>query len=263
MSGYQTDSTYTENTAAASRSGYISPKAAAYLASKRTQGLSLERIVFLGRTFEEYMSILGLEEDRLQGQRILDCPAGACSFAAEASQYGADVTAVDLAYHFGNEELYNKGQQDIGHMIQAITEASEQYDWSTLGSIQELEKLRIRALEQSTQDRKLHPKRYIPAVLPDLPFANETFDLTVSAHFLFLYADRLDEEFHIRCLQELMRVTRTEIRIFPLVNLQSERVAFVEKAVAAAGQGSWEMQEIATDYTFQKGANTLLVLKRV
>ncbi|WP_060535618.1 hypothetical protein [Paenibacillus bovis] len=263
MSGYQTPSTPTENTAAASRSGYTSPKAAAYLANKRTQGLSLERIVFLGRTFEEYMSIFGLAQNDLQGQKILDCPAGACSFAAEASLLGAEVTAVDMAYHFDNEELYNKGQQDIRHMIQSMTEARDQYDWSTLGSITQLENLRTEALEQSSLDRRVHPNRYIPAVLPDLPFGNKTFDLTVSAHFLFLYADRLDEEFHIRCLQELMRVTRTEIRIFPLVNLKSERVAFVEKAVAAAGQGSWEIQEIPTDYTFQKGADTLLVLKRV
>ncbi|WP_052723782.1 class I SAM-dependent methyltransferase [Paenibacillus wulumuqiensis] len=263
MSGYQTHTNNTENTEAAGRIGYISPKAAAYLASKRTQGLSLERIVFLGRTFEEYMSILGLEVEDLRGRRILDCPAGACSFAAEASLFGAEVTAADMAYHFGVEELYNKGKQDIGHMIHSMTDAREQYDWSTLGGIPQLETLRTEALDRSTEDRRLHPERYIPAVLPDLPFDDQTFDLTVSAHFLFLYADRLDEEFHIRCLRELMRVTRTEIRIFPLVNLKSERVAYVEKVVAAAGQGSWETQEIPTEYTFQKGADTLLLLKRV
>ncbi len=39
--------------------------------------LDLERIVLIGRTFEEYLNMFSLSEGELQGKRILDCPAGA------------------------------------------------------------------------------------------------------------------------------------------------------------------------------------------
>ena len=47
--------------------------------------LELERIVFIGRTFEEYLQMFKLKEADLVGRRILDCPAGACSFTAISS----------------------------------------------------------------------------------------------------------------------------------------------------------------------------------
>ena len=44
--------------------------------------LDLERIIFIGRTFEEYLDMFSLSVEELKGKRILDCPAGACSFTA-------------------------------------------------------------------------------------------------------------------------------------------------------------------------------------
>jgi len=55
--------------------------------------LDLSRIVFIGRTFDEYMSMFNLTQEDLVGRKILDCPAGACSVTAKANQLGADVTA--------------------------------------------------------------------------------------------------------------------------------------------------------------------------
>lgn len=62
--------------------------------------LDLERIVFIGRTFEEYLDMFSVSEKELQGKKILDCPAGACSFTAMGSELGLDVTACDIAYHY-------------------------------------------------------------------------------------------------------------------------------------------------------------------
>ncbi len=44
--------------------------------------LDLERIIFIGRTYEEYMDMFSLSEEELKGKKILDCPAGTCSFTA-------------------------------------------------------------------------------------------------------------------------------------------------------------------------------------
>lgn len=53
----------------------------------------LNRIVFIGRTWDEYMRMFGLTKEDLVGRKILDCPAGACSFTAVSNQLGMDVTA--------------------------------------------------------------------------------------------------------------------------------------------------------------------------
>ena len=47
--------------------------------------LNIDRIAFFGRTYAEYMDMFGLGESLLRNGRILDCPAGASSFVAEAN----------------------------------------------------------------------------------------------------------------------------------------------------------------------------------
>ena len=36
--------------------------------------LDLDNVIFIGRTYEEYLCMFGLREDELAGKRILDCP---------------------------------------------------------------------------------------------------------------------------------------------------------------------------------------------
>ena len=71
----------------------------------------------------------------------------------------------------------------------------------------------MRAITDCVNMRQ-HPDCYLPAVLPELSFNKDQFDLTLSAHFLFTYADRLNFDFHVRTLLEMLRVTRHEVRIF-------------------------------------------------
>ncbi|WDF52483.1 SAM-dependent methyltransferase [Paenibacillus sp. KACC 21273] len=225
-------------------------------------GLHLDRIIFIGRTYNEYMSMFDLTEEQLQGRRILDCPAGACSFTAEASKHGLDVIATDIAYTFDTDALHAKGKQDIAHMLEHMQTAHHEYDWTMMGTIEQLGNTRLFALETFCKDRAQYDQRYIPATLPQLPLPDKSVDLTLSAHFLFMYADRLDLSFHIQCLREMMRVTTQEIRIFPLVNLQGERVSFIEEAIFTASAGEWISEEKPTPYIFQKGAESMLILKR-
>ena len=45
--------------------------------SKPIHTLNLDRVVFIGRTFSEYMRMFNLEPSQLKGLKILDCPSGA------------------------------------------------------------------------------------------------------------------------------------------------------------------------------------------
>jgi hypothetical protein len=63
---------------------------------KPSEKVDLNRIVFIGRTFEEYMKIFSLSKEEMIGKKILDCPLGACSFTATANLAGLDVVACDM-----------------------------------------------------------------------------------------------------------------------------------------------------------------------
>ncbi|RUS46080.1 SAM-dependent methyltransferase [Cohnella sp. AR92] len=220
--------------------------------------LDLSRIVFIGRTFDEYMSMFKLTETELRGRSILDCPAGACSFTAHANELGADVTAADIAYYHGAEDLQRKGLQDLDHTMAQMGKVQTNYVWEYFRSVDDLKNHRYQALTDCSNDRRKHPERYVAATLPVLPFENKQFDLTLSAHFLFMYSDRLDYEFHRRTIQELLRVTKKEIRIFPLTNLSAEKYHLLDKIIAYLHEQGCTTEEVMVDYEFQKGANRML-----
>jgi len=220
--------------------------------------LDLSRIVFIGRTFEEYMAMFNLTNEDLIGSTILDCPAGACSFTAAANRLGANVTAADIAYYHDFEDLRHKGEEDLEHAMTNMERAKNNYVWDYFKSVDELKMHRKQALTDCTDDMKLHPNRYVPATLPALPFEDKQFELTLSAHFLFMYADRLDFKFHVQTIQELIRVTGQEIRIYPLINLSSEKYAHLDKLLQFLHDQGCSTEEVPVGYEFQKGANRML-----
>ncbi|MNH74769.1 hypothetical protein D3C73_269880 [compost metagenome] len=224
--------------------------------------LDLERIVFIGRTYSEYLAMFDLHETELAGRVILDCPAGACSFTAEGGRRGYDIIAADIAYQFGPDELELKGIQDLSHSKERLEEARSEYMWDYYGSVEGHQKYREEALALSSEHRRQFPEKYIYAEFPKLPFADQSVDLTLSAHFLFMYADRLSEQFHEESLLELMRITREEIRIFPLVDLSSRRYEALDKLIQLAASRGWVAEERKTDYRFQRDADRYLKLTR-
>lgn len=224
--------------------------------------LDLERIVFIGRTFEEYLNIFSLSVEELQGKKILDCPAGACSFTAVGNKSGLDVTACDIAYYHSGEDLKNKGLQDIEHAMEHMQKAQNNYKWDYFKDIECLRSHRLSALQDCANDMRESSERYIPVTLPSLPFKNKEFDILLSAHFLFMYADRLDYQFHIETLNELLRVTRQEIRIFPLVDLQGKRYEYLDKLISYLNNNGCSVEEVNVPYEFQTNANSMLIIKK-
>ena len=106
-------------------------------------------------------------------------------------------------------------------------------------------------------------ERYIPVTLPSLPFKDDEFDILLSAHFLFMYADRLDYQFHIETINELLRVTKEEIRIFPLVDLEGKRYEHLDKLISYLADNGYIVEEIKVPYEFQTNANSMLKIMKV
>jgi uncharacterized protein (TIGR02246 family) len=223
----------------------------------------LSRIVFIGRSYQEYMKMFDLKEEELRGIKILDCPSGACSFAARAADLGFDVTASDVAYYFSSEELEEKGRADLAHVKATMEETKGNYVWDFFQSVDDLISTREKALSDTVRNMKEKESQYVAAELPHLPFEDNVFDLTLSAHFLFMYADKLDYSFHLETIKELMRVTSREIRIFPLVDQTGKKYPELVRLKDAIRSLGWEAEERPVPYEFQKGACSLLKLKKI
>jgi hypothetical protein len=183
--------------------------------------LRLPRIVFFGRTAEEYARIWKLSLADLAGLRILDCPCGPASFIGACHDAGIDAI----------------GLKDIEDTMAAI-ESSDAGLASSDPETWTAEK--HQALEHFLVDFRRHGPggdaddgRYVAASLPNLPFADQSFDMAFSAHLLFSYASvengglvesskALDLAFHLDAVTELARVTRQELRLFPAVIMASD-----------------------------------------
>lgn len=222
--------------------------------------LELDRFVFLGRTWEEYVLIFDIEEELLVGKRVLDCPGGACSFTAISKKKGIVSAAIDAAYYYPVEVLEKKGAEDIEYTISKIEEVKDRCRWEYFEDTEQLKKARIEALTQCINDIRADNTRYFPAILPILPFEDNSFDITLSAHFLFMYADKIDYNFHLQTIKEMMRVTAEEIRIFPITDMNGKRYEQLDEIKEWIVSMGWEANEVRVSYEFHKNVNTMLRL---
>lgn len=215
--------------------------------------------LFVGRTFEEYLALFGLDRTDLEGP-ILDCPGGPSSFTAVASALGADVCAVDPMYEQSLEALERECRESIERNVDQLREKRDLFVWDYYGDVATRGRYLRAAAERFLTDYARHPDRYLAAGLPDLPFADDAFELTLSGNLLFLYDDRLDRAFHEAALRELLRVTGDEVRVFPLASLDRTRSAYVEDLVETLRSEGVSATIETVDYEFQPGATEVLRL---
>ncbi|MEI5906648.1 SAM-dependent methyltransferase [Bacillus spongiae] len=229
--------------------------------AEQRKKLDLDRIIFIGRTFKEYLDMFSLSVEELSGKKVLDCPSGACSFTATGNQLGIDITGCDIAYYHSGEELHNKGLQDIEHAMEHMEKVKSNYRWNYFKNVENLKNHRLSALKDCTNDMKQSSEQYVPVTLPSLPFGDGEFDIVLSAHFLFTYADRLDYQFHITTLDELLRVTKKEVRIFPLVDLEGKRYEHLDKIIHYLTNNGCTVEEVKVSYEFQQNAHSMLKIR--
>ena len=218
-----------------------------------------DEFLFVARTFEEYRRMFGLEPATLAGERVLDCPGGPSSFTAVARSLGAEAVAVDTAYGPPTEALTERCRAAVDRTVAQLHEKRDLFVWDEYGDPETRGRFLRGAAERFLADYARHPSRYVAAGLPRLPFPDDTFDRVLSANLLFLYDDRLDGRFHRRALTELCRVSRGELRLFPLASLDRERSPLVDPLVAALRASGVSVSPEPVAYEFQPNVSTVLV----
>ncbi|HEY5854555.1 MAG TPA: methyltransferase domain-containing protein [Aldersonia sp.] len=194
---------------------------------------------------------------------VLDCPGGGSSFTAAAAGRGCDAVAVDPVYADPPDQLAARQRDELDRgRVWASTHA-DRYVWDFYGGVDGHTRTRSAAAQAFLSDLAARPDRYRCASLPDLPFPDASFDLVLSSHLLFTYADRLDLTFHRAALLELVRVSRRDVRVFPLLDQSGrampEMVTSLTDTLAAQGISH---RIVPVAYEFQRGGDRMLVLHR-
>lgn len=94
--------------------------------------------------------------------------------------------------------------------------------------------------------------------MPNLPFADGEYDLVLSAHFLFCYAENIGLDVHLQTIKELLRVASQEVRIFPLVSNGGHIYPYFDDLNHEIRELGYDMEIIPVNYHFQRGANEML-----
>ena len=224
--------------------------------------LDLKSIALIGRTLEEYHNIFELNNNLLKNEIILDVASGVSSFCAEADRQGFNVTASDRIYTFSPTEIEQKCSQDLDMIIKQLPGVADIYVWNFFKDIESLKAQRERAYKLFIEDFKNYgTRRYVPVEYPSTDFLNKQFTISLMSHFLFLYEDKLNYDFHKKTIMELLRITSKEIRIFPIVNLKGKKSSFVNTFMQDKDFEQFQIIIKKVGYEFMKNGNEMMVIK--
>lgn len=200
--------------------------------------------------------------DRELDQRIVDCGAGPASFACEAARRGTHVVACDPLYQWEASQIRERIAATSVNILEQTRQNHHEFVWDVIRSIEELGAIRMAAMSAFLDDYDAGREsgRYVNAGLPALPFADRSFDLALSSHFLFLYTTQLGDTFHRQAIAEMCRVA-TEVRIFPLLALGGQASPLVDLITDDLGRAGFHASIEQVPYEFQRGGNKMMRIR--
>src|SRR5690606_22658428 len=129
--------------------------------------------------------------------RILGCGDGPASFNAVASRHGCRAVSADPVYRFAADQVAGRIEATAPVVAGRVRQNAADFVWTHFESVDELIEARLEAMAELLSD---YPSgrgagRYGDAALPALPFRDDSFDLSLCSHLLFLYCEQHDADF--------------------------------------------------------------------
>lgn len=224
---------------------------------------TLDQVVPWGRSFDEYRRMFVLTDDDL-ALRIVDCGAGPASFNAHATRGGTRVVSCDPLYRWNADAIQQRVVATYDTILEQTRRNQDDFVWDAIASVDDLGRVRMAAMNDFLGDYASGTSegRYIEASLPSLPFGDDSFELSLCSHLLFLYTAQLGEGFHRLAIREMCRVA-AEVRIFPLIELGGTPSPYVDETVGELREQGFAVSIEDVPYEFRRGANQMMRLRRL
>lgn len=233
----------------------------------------LNRVIFFGRSLQEYGQMFDIAPDNWVGKKVLDVAAGPASFTAEARGLGIDAVACDPRYGDNRDQLYEQAREDMATGLERMI---VQYTYNARKTPEEemaYRRERVKAMKAFAEDyvEMDATDRYIEASLPRLPFGSKSFDLVLCAHLLFVYSDLdtggcletspFDYEFHLRSILEMLRVSIGEVRIYPIAGVNQTEHPYLPRILRYLRGLNVETEIVPVVFKDIAGADRMLRIK--
>lgn len=225
-------------------------------------GFTLDKIVPWGRSFDEYVAMFNLSGSDLK-LRLLGCGDGPAGFNSELTRRGGRVVSIDPIYGFNADQIKTRIAETYDTVMTQMRNNQNSYAWKSISSVEALGELRLAAMNVFLADFEEGKQagRYLAGELPLLALADNAFDIALSSHLLLLYSAHLSLEFHLRALQDMLRVAG-EARVFPLLTLDGSRSPYLDPIVKHFAGLDCPVEITRVDYEFQRGGNEMLRIRR-
>ncbi|HAC66382.1 MAG TPA: SAM-dependent methyltransferase [Cyanothece sp. UBA12306] len=224
--------------------------------------IQLNTVIPLGRTFDEYVRMFDLTQQDLN-KSILSVADGPASFNAEGTKLGFKIKSVDPLYKFSSTQIKSRFDQVVDNIIKQVEETPKDWVWTYHKSSHKLRKNREKAINVFCQDYEQGQveSRYEIGELPQLKYLDCEYELGLSSHFLFLYSEQFDQDFHLNSIKEMLRVCQ-ELRIFPLLTLKNKRSPYLEFITEKLEKQGHNCQIKKVSYQLQAGGNEMLKITK-
>ncbi|MFW2487502.1 SAM-dependent methyltransferase [Clostridium chromiireducens] len=219
-------------------------------------------VVPWGRTLKEYKAMFKLTNEDIK-KEIASFGDGPASFNSEMNKLKNNVTSFDPIYGFTKEQILNRIIETKEIVMKQTEENKENFIWTTIKNLEELEKMRMEAMYNFIDDfeKGKVEKRYITHELPNKTIFNDKhFDIGLSSHFLLLYSN-LGLDFHIKSIDEMLRICN-EVRIFPILDLNADESSLLKPIIEKYNK-SYVVEIEKTNYIFQKDGDKMLTIRRI
>ena len=220
--------------------------------------MKLRKVTPLGRSFEAYWLMFDLNERDI-GRKIIGVGDGPSSFNAEMKELSGNVTSIDPLYVLEKQEIEWSFYEVLDEVIDQLRANLDDWTWTYHQSPDHLRADRIAVIKKfiANYEKGKREKRYIAGQLPELDFKNASFDLALCSHFLFLYSEHYDYDFHRASIYEMLRVAN-DVRIFPLLDLTNKRSTHIDPLINELQADGYKVVIKKVGYEMQRGGNEMM-----
>jgi len=225
--------------------------------------VTLDSVVPWGRSLDEYSKMFNLPSD-IHEIKIASLADGPASFNAEVTRLGGDVVSIDPIYCLTIDEIKDAFEKSAETVIGQVKATPDNWTWSYHSCPDGLLRAREKVLDEFLSDfvTGIDQGRYIEGSLPDTGLEESSCDLALCSHFLFLYSEHFDYDFHIASIREMCRLA-DDVRVFPILTLKQDISPYLYPIMNELREDGYMCSIEKVDYELQKGGNEMLKITKV